>query len=244
MTDIISIWEWVTTDLGSLTVDPFNSLFRLLLSMMLGAAVGTERKRKGQIAGVRTFALISMGACLAMLLSIYVPQEYLGLKNGDPGRIAAQVITGIGFIGGGAIIQMKGSVRGLTTAAGIWSTAIIGMACGIGMYFVAVGATVMIFIVLVLFEMYERWHGVGQEAKVINVTVSGIIHDMEPYRKVFNENKVHLSNFYIDYDYAGYHTEISFLVLLQPRRDILPLLESLRSIRPTERLVLSSQLDV
>ena len=106
----------------------------MVLSMLLGAVVGFERKRKGQTAGVRTFSLISMGATLAMLLSIYVPQEYMGLKNGDPGRIAAQVITGIGFLGAGAIIQMKGSVRGLTTAAGIWMVAIIGMAVGVGMY--------------------------------------------------------------------------------------------------------------
>ena len=172
------LWNILVDDLCSLEVDPFNSLFRMLLSMVLGAAVGTERKRKGQIAGVRTFALISMGACLAMILSIYVPQEYLGLKNGDPGRIAAQVITGIGFIGGGAIIQMKGSVRGLTTAAGIWSTAIIGMACGIGMYGVAIGSTIMIFVVLVVFEAYERWRGIGQEAKVINGTVNGIVQDL------------------------------------------------------------------
>ena len=89
-----------------------SSMFRLLLSMILGMVVGAERKRKGQVAGIRTFALISMGACLAMLLSIYVPQVYLGLKNGDPGRIAAQVITGIGFIGGGAMIHMKGSCEG------------------------------------------------------------------------------------------------------------------------------------
>ncbi len=82
-----------------------NSVFRLLVSMVLGVLVGAERKRKGQIAGVRTFALISMGACLAMLLSIYVPQVYLGLKNGDPGRIAAQVITGVGFLVGGLTHQ-------------------------------------------------------------------------------------------------------------------------------------------
>ena len=110
-----------------------NSIFKLILSMILGIAVGMERKRKGQVAGVRTFALISMGACMAMLLSIYVPQEYLGLKNGDPGRIAAQVVTGVGFLGGGAMIHMRGSVRGLTTAAGIWMVATIGMSVGVGM---------------------------------------------------------------------------------------------------------------
>ena len=89
-------------------ITTLGSIFKMLLSLALGGAIGYERKRKGQIAGVRTFALISMGATLAMILSIYVPQEYLGLKNGDPARIAAQVITGIGFLGAGAIIQMKG----------------------------------------------------------------------------------------------------------------------------------------
>lgn len=94
----------IIDSLGSTEVNIGNTVFRLMLSMALGMIVGAERKRKGQIAGVRTFALISMGACLAMLLSIYVPQVYMGLKNGDPGRIAAQVITGVGFLGGGAMI--------------------------------------------------------------------------------------------------------------------------------------------
>ena len=111
-----------------------QAVFKLLLSLVLGALVGMERKHKGQKAGIRTFALMSMGATLAMLVSIYIPQVYLGLKNGDPGRIAAQVVSGVGFLGAGAIIQSKGSVRGLTTAAGIWVTAMIGLAVGAGMY--------------------------------------------------------------------------------------------------------------
>ena len=98
-------------------VNALNAVFKLTLSLLLGCVVGLERKRKGQIAGLRTFALISMGATLAMILSIYIPQEYMGLKNGDPGRVAAQVITGVGLLGGGAFIQLYGSVRGLSTAA-------------------------------------------------------------------------------------------------------------------------------
>ena len=130
--------------ISSTEVTTESAVFKMLVSMSLGGAVGFERKRKGQIAGMRTFALIAMGATMAMLLSIYIPQEYVGLKNGDPGRIAAQVITGIGFLGAGAIIQMKGSVRGLTTAAGLWVTAAIGLACGTGMYLAATIATVMV----------------------------------------------------------------------------------------------------
>ena len=102
----MSILQAIYEDINAIEVNTIGSIYKLVLSMLLGAVVGYERKRKGQSAGVRTFSLIAMGATLAMLLSIYVPQEYMGLKNGDPGRIAAQVITGIGFLGAGAIIQM------------------------------------------------------------------------------------------------------------------------------------------
>ena len=131
-------------------VNLVNAVTKLLLSLVLGALIGMERRRKGQIAGLRTFALISMGATLAMLISIYIPQVYLGLKNGDPGRIAAQVVSGVGFLGAGAIIQMKGSVRGLTTAAGIWMTACIGLAVGAGMYLISIIASLLIIFILVI----------------------------------------------------------------------------------------------
>ncbi len=229
---------------NSLEVNMANSFFRLVLSMVLGMVVGAERKRKGQIAGIRTFALISMGACLAMLLSIYVPQVYLGLKNGDPGRIAAQVITGIGFLGGGAMIHMKGAVRGLTTAAGIWMTAIIGMAVGIGMYVCSIGATLLILLTLVTFEQYEKRRKLGQESKVISLTVDGIVSDMAPYREVLKANKVHLSTFFIEYNYAENRTELNFVVLVHTYTDLLPVLGLLRAVEPTRKLTLTSQVDI
>lgn len=219
-------------------------MFRLILSMVLGMVVGAERKRKGQVAGIRTFALISMGACLAMLLSIYVPQVYLGLKNGDPGRIAAQVITGIGFIGGGAMIHMKGSVKGLTTAAGIWMTAIIGMAVGIGMYLCSIGATLLILITLVSFEHYEKRRKLGQETKVISMTVNGILDSVDNYRTVFKEADVHLSTFFIEYDYEKDVTELNFVVLVHAYTNLMPLLLTISKVNPTKKLTLSSQLDI
>ena len=130
------MFEIIYNNITSPDVNLVGAIVKLVLSMVLGATIGFERRRKGQIAGMRTFALISMGATLVMLVSIYIPQVYLGLKNGDPGRIAAQVVSGVGFLGAGAIIQMKGSVRGLTTAAGIWMAACIGLAVGAGMYLV------------------------------------------------------------------------------------------------------------
>lgn len=228
-------------DINSTEVTLANSVFKLVLSMVLGVLVGVERKRKGQIAGVRTFALISMGACMAMLLSIYVPQVYLGLKNGDPGRIAAQVITGVGFLGGGAMIHMKGSVRGLTTAAGIWMTATIGMAVGVGMYWCSILATGLILVTLVLLEAWEHRRNIGHENRVLKLKVEGIVQDIEAYREVFNRHKVHLSTYFIEYDYERDSTQLNFVVLAPSHRNYLPMFQDLRVLGRTKSLTLTSQ---
>lgn len=230
----------LVTEINSPEVNLAGAVFKLLLSMVLGVLVGLERKRKGQIAGVRTFALISMGACMAMLLSIYVPQIYLGLKNGDPGRIAAQVITGIGFLGAGAMIHMKGSVRGLTTAAGIWMTATIGMAVGVGMYLCSIIATAMILLTLIAFQVYENRARLGQENRVVKMVVHGIVSDITPYRDVFGRHSVHLSTFYINYDYEQNLTELNFVVLAPTHRNYLPMFQDLRLLGQTRSLTLSS----
>lgn len=217
-----------------------NMIFRIVLSMALGIMVGAERKRKGQIAGVRTFALISMGACLSMLLSIYVPQEYLGLKNGDPGRIAAQVITGVGFLGGGAMIHMKGAVRGLTTAAGIWMTAAIGMAVGVGMYWISIFSTAMILVTLVLFEVYEQRANMGHESRVIRLQIKGIVKDIAPYCDVLKSYNVHLNNYFLQFDYENDTTSLNLVILAPIRGDYLPLFDNLRQINPTKELTLTA----
>lgn len=241
---VVDFFVELYNEINSLELNLANSTFRLILSMVLGMIVGAERKRKGQIAGIRTFALISMGACLAMLLSIYVPQAYYGLKNGDPGRIAAQVITGIGFLGGGAMIHMKGAVKGLTTAAGIWMTAIIGMAVGIGMYLCSFISTGLILLTLITFEHYEKRRRLGQESKVIGLTVKGIIYDVGPYRKVFDRNHVHLSTYYLEYNYDAQTTEINFIVLTHTYENLLPVLDQISKVMPSKKLTLSSQLDI
>ncbi len=111
----------------------------ILISAVLGFAVGFERKLRSKEAGIRTHTIVCVGAALMMVVSKYA---FGGV--GDPGRIAAQIVTGIGFLGAGIIVYKKNEVRGLTTAAGVWSTAGIGMACGGGLYFVAIGATIIL----------------------------------------------------------------------------------------------------
>lgn len=229
---------------NSIDVNSINSIFRLILSLLLGSIVGYERKRKGQTAGVRTFSLIAMGATLAMLLSIYVPQEYLGLKNGDPGRIAAQVITGVGFLGAGAIIQMKGSVRGLTTAAGIWMVATIGMAVGVGMYWVSVAATALILFILVQLEKIERRVSLGSESRIIKLTTSAIVRDLAPYMDIMQKRNMHLSNYYVEYDFATGETMLNLVVLVRENNDYLTLFAEFEKVFPTKSIALTNQLEI
>lgn len=212
--------------------------------MVFGAMVGYERKRKGQTAGVRTFALISMGAALAMILSIYVPQEYLGLKNGDPGRIAAQVVTGVGFLGAGAIIQMRGSVRGLTTAAGIWMVAAIGMSVGVGLYLLSLVATLLILFILVQLERIEHKASLGAQARIIRLKVEGIVDDVDRYRVALGKHGVSMTDYFIDYDFTITETRINIMVLMPDHADQIAMFKDLARIYPTASLTLATQVNI
>lgn len=240
----MTVLEQIYHAVNAVEVNTVGSVYKLVLSMLLGAVVGYERKRKGQSAGVRTFSLISMGATLAMLLSIYVPQEYMGLKNGDPGRIAAQVITGIGFLGAGAIIQMKGSVRGLTTAAGIWMVAIIGMAVGLGMYWLSLVASLLILFILVQLERIEEYISRGSESRIIRIRVGSIIEDIAPYREVLRSHRIKLANFYINYDYDAAETALNLVCLVRETTDYIELFSQFRKLNPTKSIGLANQLTI
>ena len=131
-------------------------VIRLLVATAMGAAIGLEREYHAKEAGLRTHLLVALGSCLFMILSIYGFDFMLGRDHVsfDPSRIAAQVVTGIGFIGAGTIILQKQVVRGLTTAAGLWVTAAIGLACGNGMYWVALVATAIVLVSLGLINVF------------------------------------------------------------------------------------------
>lgn len=127
-------------------------LFQLVLSVLLGGAIGLERELRGKPAGLRTNVLICMGATLFTVLSVHI-----SAGHGDPGRIAAQILTGIGFIGAGTILHLRGSVTGLTSAATIWVVTAIGMAVGSSAYAEAVGATALVGLVLVVLRRAEAF---------------------------------------------------------------------------------------
>jgi putative Mg2+ transporter-C (MgtC) family protein len=134
-------------------------LLRLMLAAVLGALVGIERERKDWAAGLRTHMMVCVGAALTMMVSAFGFKDVLGTNNIvlDPSRIAAQVISGIGFIGAGTILFLRQEViRGLTTAAGLWTVAAIGLAAGGGMYFAAWLTTIIVLIILWVLKPLER----------------------------------------------------------------------------------------
>ena len=130
----------------------WSILLRILVSIVLGGIIGLERGMKNRPAGLRTYMLVSLGSCVVMLINQYTAQVF---GTGDPVRLGAQVISGIGFLGAGTIVVTShNQIKGLTTAAGLWASACIGLAIGIGLYEVALIAGLCVFLVLtVLHEM-------------------------------------------------------------------------------------------
>ena len=122
--------------------------FRLIVAALLGAVLGLEREIHGHQAGMRTHMLVSLGSAAFTVLSIYAFPSSLGQGTSDPSRIAAQIVTGIGFLGAGAIIKYGTNIRGLTTAASLWVVASIGLAAGAGVYIVAVVCSVIALVAL------------------------------------------------------------------------------------------------
>jgi putative Mg2+ transporter-C (MgtC) family protein len=137
-------WPWLAEQL-----EPIG---RLLLAGALGAVLGAERTIRQRAAGFRTNILIALGSALFTLVSI----EMAEANGGDPTRIPSQIVTGIGFLGGGAILREKGDIRGLTTAATVWVNSAIGMSAAAGYYSIAITATIVSLIVLTTFLRIER----------------------------------------------------------------------------------------
>ena len=179
-----------------------------------------------------------------MLISIYIPQEYMGLKNGDPGRIAAQVVSGVGFLGAGAIIQMKGSVRGLTTAAGIWMTACIGLAVGSGMYLISIIATLLIIFILVNIERIELQHNFMWESKIIRVKVHGIIDNIQGLRDIIASKDVHISDEFMKFDYENKFTIVNFMVRSKSDADVLALFKAIQENSNPISITLTNEMNM
>ncbi len=130
-------------------------IFRVMLSLIFGGIIGLERSRKNRPAGFRTYMIVCLSSSLVMMTNQYI---YIHFAGSDPARLGAQVISGIGFLGAGTIIvTSRSQVKGLTTAAGLWASACLGLAIGIGFYWGAIIVAVAVFLIITLFKKLDTW---------------------------------------------------------------------------------------
>jgi putative Mg2+ transporter-C (MgtC) family protein len=192
-------------------------LARLLAACLLGAAIGFERDIHGRAAGLRTNMLVSLGAALFMLVSITMAKmnfggsESTGLRV-DPSRIAAQIVTGIGFLGAGAIIKVGFNVRGLTTAACLWVSAGVGMAAGAGLFEMAILVTLIGIFTLVVINRFEKVYA-KDSYRVLKITVA---NDADISELIEVVKRKHLKILFLDFD-RDYNTNqmvITFTIRL------------------------------
>lgn len=223
--------EWLMTlDLSGLHLD---LLGRLLLAAALGGVVGLEREWSGKPAGFRTNLLICVGAALLTELSLAVAAATDPGRAADPARIAAQIVSGIGFLGAGTIIQSRGSVTGLTTAATLWVVAAIGMAVGAREYAEAVGVTLLVMVALLLLGRLEPYLNRHID-RVVRVTITGGSETQDQVEAVVGE---HLS-----WDVAEMRRTDEMTVELAydvagPRKHWEPMVRKLTELDCVERVV-------
>ncbi len=177
----------------SLYTDFSESVFflvRMVLAGFCGVIIGYERSRRQKDAGIRTHMIVALGAALAMIVSKYGFFDLLQFEGlrADASRIASNVITGVGFLGAGVIFVKDVSIKGLTTAAGIWTTASVGLAIGAGMYSVALGATLlMVLFQLVFHKFFTRLENTVNE---FTVTLSDSVNAVKDFRTLLEKNKI------------------------------------------------------
>ena len=194
-----------------------ETLVRLLLASVLGALIGFEREVHGRPAGFRTHLLVSLGSCLLVIVSIDMYRLYGNFSGSvpvgvDPGRIAAQVVTGIGFLGAGAIIREKAAIRGLTTAACLWIAAAIGLSCGAGRFGAAIVVTLLAVLSLLLLKKVENL--IRKDTYIsARVWSSDLEGQQERLEKCFEECQVTVVSFSIEKDIVNDTTILDFFIM-------------------------------
>lgn len=170
---------------------PWDFVIRLIIAAILGGVVGYERESHSKQAGIKTHILVCIGAALIMIVSQYGFFAVLGENvRVDPSRIAAQVVSGIGFLGGGIILKDSGNIRGLSTAAGIWCVAGIGLAIGCGLYLISICTTILILIVFeVLTRLSKNFYN-----KQLEISIGAKGQQYEIFQELIKGNNVIITN--------------------------------------------------
>lgn len=216
----------------------YEIIFKLALAGILGGLIGLERESLNRPAGLRTYTLVSVGSALAMVVSLDMYFQYYQTVNADPGRIAAQVISGIGFLGAGTIMREGATVRGLTTAAGLWVVACIGLAVGAGLYIPAIGTTILILFILIYFIRFEEKFTGMREYKGLVMLVEDRPGQVGIIGSILGDLGVLIKNIQLT-RVEGEDLEIELLIQLPPNmsaNDVINELSEVKGLRNIDRL--------
>ncbi len=220
-------------------ISTFEIILKLALACVLGGIIGLERESLARPAGLRTYTLVCMGSTLAMIVSLQMYYQFQATVNADPGRIAAKVISGIGFLGAGTIMREGATVRGLTTAAGLWVVACIGLAVGAGMYAPAIVATAFIlFILIYFFKIEDRFTGL-REYKAFVVNVDDRPGQIGKVGSALGEMEVLIKNIQLSRSDEEGVLEVELLLQMSPNIDpskVIDLLSDVDGVRSVERI--------
>jgi putative Mg2+ transporter-C (MgtC) family protein len=199
----------------------YEIAIRLVIAAALGSVIGLERERHDQPAGLRTHIILVLGATIAMCISINLSIQFRPLgSNGDPERIAAQVISGIGFLGAGAIFRLGAGVKGLTTAASLWTTAIIGLAIGAGYIIIGVVATLSVLFALAGLDLLEK--KVFHSRSTRSITVRGVDRPgyVDELKTVLSQFGISIKSISLSKDLATNRIEVESLAKVFRDQDL------------------------
>jgi putative Mg2+ transporter-C (MgtC) family protein len=204
----------------------YEVILRLILAIIVGGLIGYEREYKNRPAGFRTHILVCVGAAVISMIQLYSVQETTNIiirqpvlasaLKADIGRLGAQVITGVGFLGAGTIMHDKGSVKGLTTAASLWVVACVGLAVGLGYYFLVVAATVGVFLVLATLKQVEARFFQRSKIQKLEVHYDNRVELVTHMEEYFSSKNIKVQNieFEIDEDEDSPHKKSLYTVLV------------------------------
>jgi putative Mg2+ transporter-C (MgtC) family protein len=223
-----------TTDTAALPY--LTIIFRIFFSFVAGFVFGYERKSHQHPVGLRTLILISVGSTVLMLLSIHMATLFPGKV--DSSRIAAQAVSGIGFLGGGAILRYGRNIRGLTSAAIIWAASAIGLAIGAGMYVVSICSLVLCICALLILHKFESMYFPTEDSKILLLRFKGTSLDFDLIRDVVKKCGFKVSSQNVETVVQENETKITFSVRAPDFADINPLMKELQQKFSLEEIAL------
>jgi putative Mg2+ transporter-C (MgtC) family protein len=210
-------------------------VMRIVLAAILGGMVGLERERHGRAAGLRTHLLLCVGCALVMLISLHLPDLFAqetsdSIVRADPGRLAGHVLSGLGFLGAGAIITLGRRVSGLTTAACIWVTAAIGLALGCGYVFVAIVAFLVVMFALHILARWERTMAQKERYVQLDLHFGGDGNRMDRVRGLLRERGYELLDYGLDWrpDGTVYNLRLRYTMPDDPERLAMNMADALK----------------